>query len=237
MKFFEMHVHSNFSEGFSSLEEICSTLKFLGYKGFCFSIYPEKFSELEKIYKSVESLKERFELEIFVGVEARNLKEIKFLKRRRRLFDLFIVKGNGISLNRAACETKEVDILKPSYNTKNLGIDYVCAKLASKNNISFEINLHEVCKLSEEKRSIAIRNIKEVVFLAKKYEVNLIISSGAYSHWELKDPLALSSFGNQVGLDLKEAKKCVSSNCWKILDILKIRRSEDWIMPGVRLLK
>jgi len=236
MRFYDLHVHSAFSEGISSLEDLAKTAANLDYSGICFSIYFESREKLRKIKEECEKVSKKYGIEIWVGVEARNLKELKFLLKRRNWFDLLLVRGGDLRVNRAAVEHQGVDILThPSFKRKDPGINHVYAKLAARNEVAIEINFREILICNKASRSQVLKNFSKIVMLAKKYKFPLIISSGAISHFELKHPLILSSFLITLGLEIKEAKKCISTTPKKILkNALEKRKS---IAPGIKVVK
>ena len=49
MYYFDLHVHSAFSGGTSSLEQLASIAKELGYTGICFAEYFQNESQLMKL--------------------------------------------------------------------------------------------------------------------------------------------------------------------------------------------
>jgi len=54
MDFYDLHVHSVFSEGKSSIEEIANIASRLGYKGMCFSEYFRGRGRIEKLKKMIK---------------------------------------------------------------------------------------------------------------------------------------------------------------------------------------
>ena len=233
-----MHVHSAFSQGESTLEELASTAKELGYKGICFVFYWLGKREDEIIKAEIERIEKEFGIKTFLGYEARNLKELRFLAKIRKSFDFLLVRGGNLQLNRIACETPEVDILThPSLGRKDPGINHIMAKRARKNEVAIEINFRELLTSSKRSRVETLRKMREIVKIAKKYKTPLLISSGAISHWELKDPKVLISLGIALGLELKEAKKCISSLPKEMIKKILERKDERWILPGLKIVK
>jgi ribonuclease P/MRP protein subunit RPP1 len=236
MRFYDLHVHSAFSEGISSLEDLAKTAKFLDYTGICFSTYFESREKLKKIKEECEKISKKYGIQIWVGVEARDVKELRFLLKRRNWFDLLLVRGGNLRLNRVAVEHKGVDILThPSFKRKDPGINHIYAKLAAKNKVAIEINFREILICNKASRSQVLKNFLTIVMLAKKYKFPLIISSGAISHFELKHPLVLSSFLITLGLDIKEAKKCISTIPKEILK--NALEKKKFIAPGIKVVE
>jgi ribonuclease P/MRP protein subunit RPP1 len=238
MSLYDLHVHGVFSGGESSLEQLASTAKQLGYSGICFVEYFKNEEQIKKLKAEIEKVKEKIGIEIFLGFEARNLKELSILREKRRKFDVFLVRGGDLRLNRAACETAEVDILThPEFERTDSGLNHVLVKEAAKNNVAIEINFREILVSSKKTRSTVLRNISSNIKLAKKYKAPIIVCSGSLSHWDITDPQCLISFASLLGLELNEAKATVSTVPEKIIKQIKERRSEKWIMPGVKVIK
>ncbi|MDI6798425.1 MAG: RNase P subunit p30 family protein [Candidatus Aenigmarchaeota archaeon] len=233
-----MHVHSSFSGGESSLEQLASMAKQLGYRGICFTAYPISKREESILKAEIERVKKEAGIEILLGFEARNIKELKFLAKRRGEFDVLLARGGDLKLNREACETPEVDILThPEFERLDSGLDHVSVKFAAKNNVAIEVNFREILISNKKTRSMILKNMSRNVKLAKKYHATIIICSGGISHYELRDPKVLISFANQLGLELKEAKEAISKTPESIVKKIKERRSENFIIPGVKVIE
>jgi len=238
MNFYDLHVHSAFSEGTSSIEQLASTAKLLGYRGICFAEYYKGEEQIKKLAAEVQKVREKIGIEVFLGFEANNSKELNILTGKRKKFDVLLVHGGQVSLNREAVETPEVDILThPEANRYDSGMNHVMMKFAAKNNVAIEINFREVLMNSKKSLSGVLQNMRTNIMLAKKYRTPLIVSSGAVSHWELRDPQSLASFASQLGMDLTEATTCVSKVPEKIVRESEGRRSAEWIQPGVKIMK
>lgn len=236
MKAFDMHVHSAFSEGESTIEQLAQRAKELGYAGICFSEYYEGRAQLEKLKAKIAGASKKTKIEILLGFEARNTRELKRLTDMRRLYDVLLARGGDLRLNRAAVESKKVDILThPEHGRYDCGMNHVMAKLAKKNDIAIEINFREMLTSTKKTRSRILTSMRDNIALAKKYKMPIILCSGSISHWELRDPLCMSSMAEQLGLPLKQAKEAVSKVPEKIVKRVKERKSEKWVMPGVRV--
>jgi len=238
MNFFDLHVHSAFSEGESSIEQLAAMAKELGYSGICFSEYYKNENQIKKLYYEIEKVKQKVGIEIFLGFEARSPKELMLLKERRRRFDVLLVHGGDLRLNREAVETPEVDILThPEFGRQDSGLNHVLMKLARKNNVAVEINFRNILIESKSSRSKLLARMQNNARLAKKFHAPVILCSGAVSHHEMRDPHVIVSMAEQLGLDLDKAKESLSKIPEKILQQAKERKGERWISPGVKILK
>lgn len=230
MQAYDLHVHSTFSGGESTLEQLVDAAKALGYKGICFVSYPLEKREVEILKAEIGRVSSEHKFEIYLGFEATNKFQLNELVRKRREFDILLVRGGDLKLERKAVETPEVDIL-----THPSAINHVVARLAAENNVALEINFREVLLSTGLKRAKTIHNHMEIVRLAKKAEAPIILSAGAVSHWQLKDPKILISYATKIGLELSEAKKAITSLPVEIIARSKARREE--VIPGVKVLK
>lgn len=233
--YFDFHVHSAFSEGESSLREIATQAKILGYSGICFSEYFKNKEKMEEIKKEIDQVSREVKIKIFLGFEARNTNELRKLVKLRREYDVLLARGSDLSLNRIAVETPEVDILThPEFNRKDSGFNHIFAREATKNNVAIELNFRNILINNKNTRSLIMKNMAYNVKICKKYKTPIIICSGAISHFQLRDPKVLMSMAMLLGLELKEAKESLSQVPKKIIDQITERRSPKWIMPGVK---
>jgi len=238
MQFFDLHVHSAFSEGESSIEQLAAMAKELGYKGICFSEYYKNENQIKKLYYEIENARQKVGIEIFLGFEARSPKELMLLKERRRRFDVLLVRGGDLWLNREAVETPEVDILThPELGRQDSGLNHVLMKLARKNNVAIEINFRNILIESKSSRSKLLAKMQNNIKLAKKFHTPIILCSGAISHYEMRDSRVMISMAEQLGLELNKAKESLSKIPEKILKQAIERKNEKWILPGVKILK
>ena len=238
MNYYDFHVRSDFSEGESSIEDFASRAKLLGYKGICITEYFQSKEQMEELKKKCEEISGKVGIEIFVGFQARNTKELSKLVSLRREYDVLLVKGGDLGLNRKAVETPEVDILlHPELERRDSGFNHTIAKLAKENNVAIEINFREILLSSKNTRSHIIHNISENVKLCKKFHVSTIICSGAISHLQMKDSKVLISMGTLLGLELKEAKISMSEVPENIVNMSEERQSNKRIRPGVKVVK
>lgn len=231
-----MHVHSTFSEGESTGEQFAMQAAALGYTAICLSEFYEGRASLEKLKAEIAKAEKKSGIDILLGLEAGNTKELKRLVGMRQMFDVLLVHGGDLRLNRAAVETKEVDVLThPERGRYDSGLNHVMAKLAKQNNVAIEINFNEILNSTKKTRSRVMANMRDNIELAKKYKMSIIVCSGAKSHWDMRDPLSLASMAVQLGMPLKKAKEAVSKTPEAIVKEIKNRKSGKWVMPGVKI--
>lgn len=153
MKYYDLHVHSAFSEGESTIDQLAQRAKELGYIGICFAEYYEGRDQLHKLKECVAEAVRKSGIEILLGFEARNEKELRKLADMRKMFDILLARGGDLKMNRAAVETREVDILThPEHGRYDCGMNHVMARLAKKNNVAIELNFREDTYFGQEEQ-------------------------------------------------------------------------------------
>jgi ribonuclease P/MRP protein subunit RPP1 len=238
MDYYDFHLRSEFSEGESSIKDFANRAKLLGYRGICFSEYFQGKEYLEELKKKCEKISKETNIQIFAGFQARNIKELGKLTRLRRNYDVLLVTGGKLNLNRKAVETPEVDILlQPEFERRDSGFNHTMAKLAKENNVAIEVSFREILLSSKNTRTHIIHNISNNIKLCKKYKTPIVLCSGAFSHLQMKDPKVMISMGTLLGLGINDAKKSLSEVPYKIIEMVKERQSDNWFRPGVKVVK
>ncbi|MEM5792833.1 MAG: RNase P subunit p30 family protein [Candidatus Aenigmatarchaeota archaeon] len=236
MKVYDLYLKPEFSEGKSELEDFAHRARILGYSGICVFQNFERHKEILELREEFQRIEEKSRINVLLGFEASNTKELVKLSDIRREYDVLAVIGGNINLNRKAVETPEVDILvHPEKNRVDSGFNHIMARLASKNNVAMCVDFREILITSKNTRAHILSKIMENIKICKKYGVKIIISSGAFSHLQMKDPKVLISMGVVLGLRLDEAKKCLSENPESIINFIKERQDKNWVRPGVRV--
>ncbi len=235
MKYYDLHVEPNFSQGENILEEFLEIAQELGYAGIVF-IFPWKKNTLDFLIAEIERLNDIFKAKPFLGFYVKSVREFKEAVKYRKFMDVLAVKGGDSRLNRLAVDKKEVDLLiHPEKGRKDSGLNHIFARLAAKNNTFIELNFHELIASTE--RFKVLKKFFDNVKLAMKYKFNIVVTSGAYSKWELRDPISFVALLHELGFDLKTSKQMLSKNIEKMLKENRKRRKKEWIAPGVEVVK
>jgi len=116
-------------------------------------------------------------------------------------------------------------------------LNHVLVRSAAKNDVAIEINFREILITNKNSRSKVLSNMRNNIMLAKKFKAQIILCSGAISHFELKSPECLISMVSQLGLELSEAKNSITKIPESILNRSKERKSEKWVSPGIKVVK
>ncbi len=239
MKFYDLHVQSNFSEGENSIEELAKFAKNLGYSGIAVCDYFESMEKLRKLKEIIKSMD--IDIEVFPGVEIRtkSVEELKeIIKKVREEVLIVVVSGGNYLINRAACEDSRVDILAhPELGRNDSGLDHICARAAAENNVAIEINFREMLYSFRKPRSHIFAHISRNIKLCTKFNTPLVICSGARSIWDMRGARELVSVANTLGLDLSKAFAAVTSTPQQIIEDNKKKLEGKKITEGVEIVE
>ncbi len=196
--------------------------------------------------KELESLKEEAskfisDVKVYVGIEikAETPKELKSkVERFRKLADVILVSGGEVEINRAACENPFVDVLcHPEAGRKDSGIDHIMAKQAAMHNVAIELNFHQFLSAGRKQRSHILAHMRRNVMLAEKYGANIVVTSGAESVWEMRAGRELAALAYVAGMSREQAVRTTSTIPESILARAMERKSPDFVLPGVRIVR
>jgi ribonuclease P/MRP protein subunit RPP1 len=211
-KFYDFYTHPD-DAGLMAVEG-----KKYGYSGIAVighdsnekTILPEDFS----IYRGVE-------------IQAKPSRIREEIKKYRDSDHILIVKGGEEEINRAAVETEGLDILLHPLEFNN-----VLAKAASDNSVSIGFNLGLLIRLQGVARVRELKTMKINLKHARKYKLQLIITSDAHSIYDLRAPREMVALSSLFGMTEKEAVNAMSAGP---LNILR-RKSPDYIQEGVEII-
>jgi len=128
------------------------------------------------------------------------------------------VHGGDERINRAACKDDRVDVLMHPERGKYSGINQVTAKLAEKNEVALGLSLDFFWKTEERERSRLLAFQRRNVSLCRKFEVQVIITSDAYSHLDLRAPRQLKALARLLLFTDQEAEIALSKAPLSILE-------------------
>jgi len=149
-----------------------------------------------------------------LGIEF-DLNDLNNVKKFKNF--LIFTRGGSVKKNRKIIENKNVQILSNPYP-----VNETVARLASKNNIAFEICVRNIIKVKGFQRSTILKNLKNTVSFAKKFKTKIVITSGARDEFEIKKPRTLIAFGKILGMEYWESKASIYDIPKKILEMYSI---------------
>ncbi|MGA7075236.1 MAG: RNase P subunit p30 family protein [Halobacteriota archaeon] len=135
----------------------------------------------------------------------------------RDISTIVSVHGGDERINRAACKDDRVDVLMHPERGKYSGINQVTAKLAEKNEVALGLSLDYFWKTEELQRSRLLAFQRRNVSLCQKFGVQVIITSDAYSHLDLRAPRQLKALAGLLLMTDREAEIALSTAPLRII--------------------
>ncbi len=149
----------------------------------------------------------------FFGVEikAENVSELKKkIALYRRDAVVLSVHGGNDKINRAACRDERVDVLMhPEYGRHN-GLNQVTAKLAKQHGVAIGFCLNYFWQTTGTTRARLLAFQRKNVTLCKKFGTDMVITSNARSHYDLRAPRELKALARLASLEDADAEAAFS---------------------------
>jgi len=174
-----------------------------------------------------------------INLTPKNINELsRDLKKYRRRVEIISVQCNSINISRKAAKDHRVDIISFSEHIngkRRVWLDRQEANLASESNVFYEFLFKDLLGKRGLTASKVIYNWRRELANARKYDVPVLISSGASSTLELREPRALASVMRLLDLDEAEALEMVSTTPLKLVERNRGKLDERFVSPGVRV--
>lgn len=163
---------------------------------------------------------------------------LKNLSNLRRKFEVIAVVCSSKAVARQAAKDRRVDILSfPSTDTRKRFFDSAEAELASRGTASVEIDMAPLLCLQGSQRIRLLSCLRKETRVASKYDVPIILSSGADNANLLRTPEEYAYLSYLFGLDFPDAMRGFSENPQSIVNRNRKRLNSSYIAPGVYLVR
>lgn len=249
MKFVDLDIQSNLSSDISAgqtsaakgstVEEIAKFAEQLGFSTIVICDIWQGLGKLRELKEKIAETQKNVKVEILPGAKivAQSFGELKHaLEQVREHVVVVAVAGGDYEINRAACEDSRVDLLAhPEFGRRDNGLDEACLNAASKNNVAIEINFRELLSTYRKNRAIMLEKIGTNVRLCHELGVKMVVSSGAQSVWEMRDPRELVSIANILGMELAASFATVSDIPAWIVERNKQKLSGKIVADGIEI--
>lgn len=250
LKFYDFHIQGS---NFAADKKLIQEAKRLGYAGVSLLYSKEEYPKSKLYLKGIEqeingtvsssnmdsednSSKKSFEAIPGIKIFPKNSEDLKKqVRNSRKKTDVLMVVGGDLKINRTACENIKLDILsRPYYKRRDCGINHVLAKEAAKNQVTIELNICDILRARSHVKSKIMTHFQDIIKLQRKFKFPLIITSGAISNYDLRNPRDLIAFSQCFGLNKNEAKLSISHNPKAIIDFNR-HRSEIIIIGAKKI--
>ncbi|WNY24648.1 RNase P subunit p30 family protein [Methanolapillus millepedarum] len=170
------------------------------------------------------------------------------IQKSRKKADFLSVRSADEKMIRSAVESAHVDLINPisisirdkgypngNYNTAIGQINHIVAKLAADNHVAFGFDLFPFLQTRGFRRSRLFAGVFDMIPILQKYDVPILISSGAKSVYDLRDSYELIAFGELLGLSQADAQKAVFEFPKKIIEERQKILSGQKLSNGVEI--
>ena len=163
------------------------------------------------------------------------------IRKERSNADFLTVRSADEKIIRAAAESPDVDavfpISNPSQKPAAGPINHIVAKFAADKKTAFAFDIAPfLLAKSGYRRSKLFSDTAEMIQILRKYNVPILLCSGAGSVCEQRGPYELEAFGRLLGLTQEETTAAVSTLLAVILRERQKQKSGIRIMQGVEVL-
>jgi ribonuclease P/MRP protein subunit RPP1 len=173
-----------------------------------------------------------------VDLAPRNTNELTAaLRRLRRRFMIVAVECRSKNVARQAAKDHRVDILNfpssVSARSRNR-FDRQEASLASDANCAYEINASDLLQPDQVSRAKLLSLMRGEVDNAKRFDVPIVVSSGALNAMQMRDPRGLAAILTILDMNEEEGLESVSKTPMRIVTANREKLEPGFVAPGVR---
>ena len=237
MSYFESRLRLNLSN-FDDIQQKLNFCKDLGIKNLIL--------EFENVVKNITpELKEKIskfstiKLYYRTTIRPKNLDDLKkMLKQANNFSSITSVESPDRKVQIQAAKDSRVDIVSFSdeYIIKTITPGII--SLTKQNNSFIEFSLGPIMVKNKGIQSRFLRSLYRALQLAMLLNANYIISGNFDDAFKLRHPRALVSISHTLlGIPLLNAKKAFSDNVINLINRAQMRRDNNFIESGVKLIK
>lgn len=229
----------NYRENFYDLnisgnKSIVQEAERLGFAGVSLTYnFDDYNSEISKEYDELKH-ESNIIMRKCLEINCKNPEELKKkVRSSRKKADIVMVRGGDNGINRAACEERNVDILSQPYrNRRDSGMNHVLARKAAENDVAVEINLSSFLKTNLRYRHRIVSQFRHIMALKRKYGFSVIITSGARTSYDQRNPLDIFALSNCFDMTENESLEALSIIPQHIID--RNDNRDNFVLDGVR---
>jgi len=160
------------------------------------------------------------------------------LRRLRRSFEVIAVRCFSREVARQAAKDRRVDLISfPSIDPRRRFFDSAEAELASGALASLELDMSLLLHLGGLQRVRLISSLRRESSIARKFDVPIVLSSGADDVYFLRGPEGYAVLAYLFGLDYETARMAVSENPEAIVERNRKKLSPNYVAPGVYIVR
>ncbi len=215
MKWIDVHVHSNLSNGVDGVNEIVEKAKKYGLKAVSLAdVTNDNYRGVEEIRMKVEKEVTNKDFELYLTADLRVDKVYlakKLSLRVRKHVDFLTLSTQDLLVARWAAKSFTVDAISRPFNYPRLIIDKATCRFMLQGETALEVRLNDITRTSGRRKAVSIRTLTKEIEIAKHYGVPVILSTNAKEAIELKTPFQVISIAHLLGLETGYSKIAFSN--------------------------
>jgi RNase P/RNase MRP subunit p30 len=163
---------------------------------------------------------------------------LKNLRSLRRRTEIIAVRCFSKDVARQAAKDRRVDLLSfSSTDPRKRFFDSAEAELASGALTSLEVDMAPLLYVHGFRRIRLLTALRKEMLISKKFDVPIVLSSGADDPRLLRKPEDYACLSYLFGLDFHKAKQAFSENPQAIIERNRRKLSSDFVAPGVYIFR
>jgi len=159
------------------------------------------------------------------------------LRRFREMFEIIAVLCRSKSVARQAAKDHRVDILQFPLRPGRNPFDAAEAELASGSNAALEFDAAQLVEAQLRTLPRNLTQIRQAVGTAKRFNVPIVVSSGATSVYDLRSPRDLAALMQLLGLSEEQALSTLSETPMTIIQRNRGKLNKSYVEAGVKLVE
>lgn len=222
----------------SKVEETVRTSSELGYRIITLLLPPHiARAQLDQLRNICNSF--HVDLATRVNFSPRTSQELlRDLRRFRRKFEIISVTCTSKRVARQAAKDRRVDLLNfSSTEVRQRFFDRAEAGLVSKASASLEIEMSPLLSLTRYSRIRLLSRLRREVEIAEKFNVPVILSSGAAHKHFLRGPYDYAALATLFDMSLPSALRSLSENPLTLIRRNREKLSPNYVAPGIKVVR
>jgi ribonuclease P/MRP protein subunit RPP1 len=160
------------------------------------------------------------------------------LRRFRRRFEVVSVTCRSKTVARQAAKDRRVDLVSfPLIGFQKSFFDHAEAELATSALASLEIDMVSLLLATGFERTRLMSNFRKEVNIAKKFQVPVVISSGAKNFTLMRKPQDLAALAFLFDMPPDFALNAISKNSVSIVARNRTKLLPSFVAPGLRVVR
>ncbi len=175
-----------------------------------------------------------------LDVAPRSQQELQLtLKGKRRRHEVISVLCLSKGVARQAAQDTRVDLLRFPVDTskrRTVWLDRQNAAAVGEAGCSYELVARDLLSQDSKTLGSLIKQLKREIVNARRYDVPMVLSSGASSVYGMREPRSLAALMSLLGLGEEESLDMVSTHPSALVERNRDKLSESYVSPGVRVM-